>query len=152
MTTVTVTSRMAAPVERVFDVFTDVEHRAEKVAGIKKIEMLTPGKFQLGTRWRETRHVMGTDVNEEMVVTAYERNRAYTVTVDAYGTRVDAVFSFEPTVEGTKVTIEFNLDAQSFSARLLAPVGWAMTGKIRDALAHDLADLKRAAEAPTAGA
>jgi uncharacterized protein YndB with AHSA1/START domain len=60
MTTVTVSSQIAAPVERVFQLFTDVEHGPAHVSGIKKIEMLTPGHFKLGTRWRETRDIVGT--------------------------------------------------------------------------------------------
>ena len=146
MTTVTVTSRIAAPVERVFGVFTDIEHSPEHVSGIKKLEILTSGGFRLGTRWREVREVLGRDVSEEMEVTAFERDRTYTITNDAHGTRVDTVFSFEPANGDTKVTIEFELEPQSFAARLLAPVGWALAGKIRDAMTQDIADLKRAVE------
>ena len=150
MTTVTVTSRIAAPVERVFEVFTDLEHSAERVSGIRKIEILTSGGFRLGMRWREVREVLGREVSEEMEVTAFERDRTYTVTNDAHRTRADTVFSFEPSNGGTKVTIEFDLEPQSFAARLLSPLGWALAGKIRDAITHDMADLKRAAErAPT---
>jgi len=29
---------------------------------------------------------------------------------------------------------------------MLAPVGWAIAGKVRDVLAHDLADLKESSE------
>jgi len=146
MTTVTVTSRIAAPVERVFEVFTDIDHGAENVSGIRKIEMLTSAGFRLGTRWRETREVMGREMSEDMEVTAFERNRTYTITNDVRGTRVDAVFSFEPSDDGTRVSVEFMLEPQSFPSRLLAPLGWALTGKIRDAIAHDIADLKRTAE------
>ena len=78
---------------------------------------------------------------------ATNRSRAYTVTSDTHSTRVDTVFAFEPIPEGTKVCIEFGLDPQSFSARLLSPFGWAMSGKIRDLIAHDVLDIKQLAEA-----
>lgn len=65
---------------------------------------------------------------------------------DSHDTRMDTTFSFEPSNGGTKVRVEFSLDPQSFSARLLSPLGWAMAGKIRDFIARDLDDLKRAAE------
>ena len=55
MATVKVSSQIAAPVERVFQMFTDIEHGAEHVTNIKKIETLTTGPFSLGTRWQETR-------------------------------------------------------------------------------------------------
>ena len=45
MATVKVSSQIAAPVERVFQMFTDIEHGAEHVSGIKKIETLTTGPF-----------------------------------------------------------------------------------------------------------
>ena len=59
MATVKVSSQIAAPVERVFQMFTDIEHGAEHVSGIKKIETLTTGPFSLGTRWQQTRDVLG---------------------------------------------------------------------------------------------
>ena len=42
--------------------------------------MLTTGPFQLGTRWRETREVLGRLDDAEMEVTAFELNRQYTLT------------------------------------------------------------------------
>ena len=59
MSTVTVVNHIAAPVEEVFGVFTDLEHGAERVSNIQKIEVLTVGGFKLGTRWLETRETLG---------------------------------------------------------------------------------------------
>ena len=47
------------PVEQVFELFTDIQHGAEHVSNIQKIELLTPGVFELATRWLETREVLG---------------------------------------------------------------------------------------------
>jgi len=52
MTTVTVDNLVAAPVARVFEAFTDLEHLVERVSNIQRIEVLTTGGFALGTRWR----------------------------------------------------------------------------------------------------
>ena len=146
MTTVTVAKRIDAPVERVFELFTDIEHGPERVSGLKKIEVMTSGGFRLGTRWQETREVMGCHVTEEMEVTAFERNCTYTITNDNRGTRIDTEFRFAPTHRSTTVSVEFTMDPQSFPAKLLSPIGWALAGKIREAIARDLDDLKRAAE------
>ncbi len=146
MTTVTVTNQVAAPVEKTFGMFTDVEHAAEHVEGIKEVQMLTPGVFELGTRWLETREVLGHLDTVEMEVTAFEKNKSYTITHHKAGTRVDTVFTFEPSVTGTKVTIEFGLDSQGLPPGLLAPVSWAIAGKVRDALGHDLDDMKKSVE------
>ncbi len=146
MTTVTVTSQIEAPVEKTFAMFTDLDHATEHVDAIKEIEMLTPGGFSLGTRWRETRDVLGRLDSAEMEVTAFEKNRTYTITHHKAGTRVDTVFTFEPSASGTKVSIEFGLDSQGLPPGLLTPVSWAIAGKVREVLGHDLEDLKKSVE------
>lgn len=150
MTTVTVATTVAAPVERVFAVFTDLEHGAERVANIQKIELLTPGGFGLGARWLETREVLGQLDSAEMEVTAFERNRTYTITHHKGGGRIDAVFTFEPFNGSTKVRIEFVLESHGIPFVFVAPLGWAIAGKVRDVISRDLADLKESVEAQAA--
>jgi uncharacterized protein YndB with AHSA1/START domain len=142
MTTVTVATVVAAPVERVFDVFTDIEHGAERVSNIQKIEMLTVGGVRLGSRWVETRAVLGHQDSAEMEVTAFERNRTYTISHQKGGARIDAVFVFEPDGDRTKVQIEFVLHSHGLPPGALAPVRWAIASKVRDVIGHDLEDLK----------
>jgi len=148
MTTVTVASTVAAPVERVFDVFTDLEQAAERVSNIQEIEVLTTGGFELGTRWLETRTVLGKLDSAEMEVTAYERNHSYTITHHKAGSRIDTMFTFEPLElgTGTRVRIEFALESHGLPPGLLAPLGWAIAGSVRDVISHDLADLKESME------
>jgi len=147
MAKITVSSEIAAPVERVFEMFTDIEHGAEHVSGIKEIELLTPEKkFHLGTRWSETREVLGRLDDAEMEVTAFERNRTYTITHHKAGVRIDTMFFFEPSTKGTKVSVEFTLDNQGLPPGLLSPISWAIAGKVRDVLTHDLTDLKESVE------
>ena len=126
--------------------FTDLEHDAGRVSSIKEIELLTTGDFHLGTRWRETREVLGRLDSAEMEVTAFERNHTYTITHYKAGTRMDAVFTFEPSGDGTKVSIEFELAPHGLPPGLLAPLSWAISRSVRDVLGRDLADLKQAVE------
>ena len=146
MPTVKVSSQIAAPVERVFQIFTDIDQGAAHVSGIKKIERLTPGRFSLGTRWRETRETLGRPDDAEMEVTGFELNRTYTITHHKAGVRMDAQFTFEPAPGGTTVSIEFGLGHQGLPPGLLSPIEWAIAGKVRDVLTHDLADLKEWSE------
>jgi uncharacterized protein YndB with AHSA1/START domain len=146
MTTVTVATTVAAPVERVFEVFTDLEHNAGRVSNIKEIEILTTGGFELGARWLETREVLTQFDSAEMEVTAFERNRTYTITHHKAGTRIDTVFTFEPVDGGTRARIEFSLDSHGLPPGMLAPLGWAIAGTVRDVISHDLADLKESLE------
>jgi polyketide cyclase/dehydrase/lipid transport protein len=80
MAKVKVSTEIKAPVERVFELFTDIEHAAERVAGIKKIEVMSTGPFSLGYRWTETREVMGRLDSARMEISSFERNRTYTMT------------------------------------------------------------------------
>ena len=144
MATVKVSSQITAPVEQVFQIFADIEHGAERVSGITKIEPLTTGRFSLGTRWRETREVLGRFDDADMEVTAFELNRRYTITHYKAGVRVDAEFTFEPVPGGTKVSIEFGLG--HLPPGLLSPLEWAIASKVRSVLTRDLTDLKEAIE------
>lgn len=149
MATAKVSADFKAPVEDVFKLFTDIEHGAEHVSAIKKIEVASPGPFNLGTRWFETREVFGRVDDAEMEVTAFEPNKTYTVTHHKGGVRIDTVFTFEPIPSGTRVSIEFELNSQGLPPGLLRPVEWAMGGKVRHALSDDLKDLKRLLERVT---
>ena len=146
MTTVTVTDTLAAPVEDVFRAFTDIEHHVARVSGIKAVEVLTTGEFRLGTRWRETREIMGRLDDAEMEVTQFEKNRSYTITHQKAGVRIDTVFAFAPAGDGTSVSITFALENQGLPPGLLSPVSWAIAGKVKEALTKDLTDMKKAVE------
>ena len=143
MATVTVSSEFAAPVDRVFQTFTDIEHGPSHVSGIKKLEMMTPGPVHVGTRWLETREVMGHLDTAEMEVTAFDRNRMYTITHRKAGVQIDTTFWFEASGQSTKVTVEFDLESGGLPPGLLAPLGWAVAGKVERVLTQDLADIKR---------
>ena len=146
MTPITVTDTLAAPIEDVFKAFTDLEHQAGRVSGIRGIEVLTTGGFRLGTRWRETREVLGRTDDAEMEVTQFAQNAGYTITHEKAGVRIDTVFAFAPAGDGTKVSITFNLENQGLPPGLLTPVSWAIAGKVKEALGKDLTDMKKAIE------
>jgi carbon monoxide dehydrogenase subunit G len=146
MATVTVTNHIAAPVDRVFQFFTDIESGTPHVSGIKKIELLTSGPFRLGTRWRETREVLGVTDSAEMEVTSFDRDKTYTITHHKAGVRIDTLFWFEPVGAQTKVSVEFEIDSAGLPPGFLTPLNWAIAGKVRDVIGHDLADLKASLE------
>src|SRR3982751_78698 len=146
MATITVSHQIAVPLHRVFEFFTDVQSAPPHVSGIRKIEMMTPGRFGLGARWLETREVLGVTDSAEMEVTSFERDKTYTITHHKGGARIDTVFSFEPIGDTTKVTVEFELESDGLPPGFLAPLNGAIAGKVRDVLGHDLSDLKTSLE------
>jgi hypothetical protein len=142
MANVHVSEDIGAPVNRVFSRFTDIEHGSEYVSGIKKVDMMTLGPLHLGSRWTETREVMGRLDDAEMEITAFEQDKAYTITHHKAGIRIDTTFTFEPISTGTRVNVEFAFNPQGLPPSLLAPLEWATAGRVRQVLSHDLADLK----------
>jgi hypothetical protein len=146
MARVKVSSDIGAPVDVVFARFTDIQHATDRVSGIKSVRMLTPGGFALGARWIESRQVLGREDDAEMEVTSFEKNQGYTITHHKGGVRIDTVFTFVPNPTGTTVSVEFGMDGQGLPPGMLAPLEWAIAGKVRDVLASDLADLKSSVE------
>ena len=146
MAKASVSREVGAPVAEVFALFTDIEHAAERVSGIKKIEIMSTGPFNLGFRWCETRELLGRLDDAEMEITSFERDHSYTVTHHKAGVRIDTAFTFEPVPVGTKVSVEFELNSQGLPPGLLLPLEWAIGGKVRHVLSDDLGDLKNSIE------
>jgi Polyketide cyclase / dehydrase and lipid transport len=141
------TKRIAAPIERVFDVATDLAHAAEHARSIEKVELLTSGPARVGTRWRETRKVMGGRSTETMEITALDRPHGYTVGCDSCGAYFETRFAFAPDGDGTLVMLDARTEARSWIAKLISPIGNMMFGKLmRKCMTDDLEDLARVAE------
>jgi hypothetical protein len=157
----TITKRIHAPVDVVFDVASDLGRAAENFRAIEKIEVLTQGAVGAGTRWRETRRMMGREATETIEFTAFDRPRSYTAGCESCGAYLETAFRFEaasgttPDAEsatpGTDVTVETRWEARSLLAKLMSPVTSLLFGKMmRGCIEADLEDLKRAAEARAA--
>ncbi|HEX2473234.1 MAG TPA: SRPBCC family protein [Lacipirellulaceae bacterium] len=144
----TMAKRVAAPIDTVFDAASDIEHAAEHIRGIEKIELLTPGPIGLGTRWRETRKMMGHEATETLEFTAFDRPRSYTIGCLSCGSYFETTFRFAPAASNaTNVSVEVNCEPRSFMARLMAPLGKLMFAKMmRKCMDDDLEDIKRAVE------
>ncbi|GAA2640274.1 hypothetical protein GCM10010307_40310 [Streptomyces vastus] len=69
---VVVERRIAAGQRRVWEALTDLGGMDRVLSSVSKVEILTDGTFDVGTRWRETRRMFGRDATEEMWVTASE--------------------------------------------------------------------------------
>ena len=139
---------VAAPVERVWALATDLEGAPRVVRGIESVEVLTPGLFGVGTRWRETRRMFGRSATEEMTVTAVEPHRSDAVVASGPGVRYVSTFAFAPAAGGgTDVTATFGGRPTTTVARVLAAVTAALGRRaIAKALEQDLQDIATAAE------
>jgi hypothetical protein len=141
------TKRIAAPVETVFTVATDLAHAAENIRGIEKTELLTGGPVGIGTRWRETRKMLGSESTETLEVVGFERWKSYTVGCESCGAYFETTFRFDRDGDGTLVTLDARTEARSLMAKLMSPVGNLMFGKMmRKCMGDDLDDIRRLAE------
>jgi len=147
MAELTVSTKVSAPPERVFAVFTDLEKAAERVPDIKALEVLSEGPFGEGTRWRETRVVMKKESTEEMWVTACDPPRSYTVEAESHGMHYASVFTFTPEGDGTTVSWTFSGKPLSLGTKIFAPLfNLLMKGALRKMMRGDLEALRDACE------
>jgi hypothetical protein len=146
------TKRINAPVDVVFDVASDLEHAARRIRGIEKIELLTPGPVGVGTRWRETRRMMGREATETLEITAFDPPRSYTAGCHSCGATMETTFRFTEIGRGsgpaaTELTLDIRCEARSLFAKLMSPLTRLMFEKVmRGCMESDLDDLARAAE------
>lgn len=150
----TMAKRVAAPVDTAFDAASDLERAAEQIHAIEKIELLTPGPIGVGTRWRETRKMMGHEATETLEIAAFDRPRSYTIGCESCGSHFETTFRFAAAADdATDVSVEVNCEPRSFMATLMAPLGNLVFAKMmRKCMDADLEDIKRAAESRVAQA
>lgn len=146
---VTVSRTVAAPVETVWDVATDLEAMPGTMSAIARAEILAGGDpFDVGTRWRETRVMMRREATEEMTVTQAARPSTYTVEAENHGVHYVSTFTFTPLgADRTEVTLTFSGEPtkpQNPLARAMGRFGLKM---VKKELEKDLTDLGAAAEA-----
>ncbi len=145
---IAVSRQIDAQVERVFEVFTELDRASERIGGIESVEVLTDGPFGEGTRWTETRRMGGRLASETMTITGFDPPRSYTAEAKSCGAHYTTTLSFDPAGSGTKVTMSFGGVPTNLMARLMMIVmGPLMRGTITKMIAQDLDDLAQVCEA-----
>lgn len=143
MKPILVSESYQAPVDRVFAAFTDFANAADRIPDIKKVEVLTPGPVGVGTRFRETRVMLGKEATEEMLVSAYEPNRMIELSASSCGSQFRMTFHVTPTADGARLDGAIHARAVSLMAKIMAPLlGWMMSGMMKKCVQKDLAHLK----------
>jgi uncharacterized protein YndB with AHSA1/START domain len=138
MAHVVVERTIAAPPERVFAVASDIHRWAQIVPAIERVEVLTPGPMAAGTRFRETRRMMGREATEEMTVTAFDPPRGYVLGAESHGCRYRTELRFEPAGAGTRMVFDFGAEPLAFGARVMMFLMKPMMKKAAQMCAKDL--------------
>ncbi|MEU0395099.1 SRPBCC family protein [Streptomyces sp. NPDC006208] len=133
---------------RVWEALTDLQGMERVLSGVQRIEVLTEGGFDVGTRWRETRRMLGKEATEEMYVTACEPLELYVVEADSHGTHY--VSEFELLTAGPETTtVRMTFSAvppggfMGLLSKVLGPLGVKAVSR---AIAKDLDDVATAVE------
>lgn len=144
---ITANIRINAPMDTVFDVFTDLDKLTERVEGITKVEVLQqPSSMAVGTKWRETRVMFGKEATEEMWVTELTSNKNYVVEAESHGTHYRSEYIFEQNGDGVDVTMTFEGTPLTFSAKFLGIIFSFMAKSMKGMLEKDMMDLKKICE------
>ncbi|MFJ5954444.1 SRPBCC family protein [Paenarthrobacter sp. NPDC092416] len=147
--TTTLTQHINATPEKVWAVISDIPGSAGTLSGIDAIQMLSEGPYGEGTRWKETRTMMGRQETVEMWVSQTDPPRSTTVKALQGGADYTTRFSLAERDGGTDLTLTFG--AEILQPSLISKITMALFGKIgmsmtRKALSKDLAEIAAKAE------
>lgn len=147
MSKLIVNTLVAAPLDAVFAVYTDLAKAPERIPEITALELLTEGPVGKGTRWRETRLMFKREAVEEMEMTSFDAPHSYTVEANSNGMRYETLFEFVADGDGTRVTWTFTGTALTFGAKIMAPImRLFFNGIMRKCMQQDLDALRGVCE------
>lgn len=148
MSTVVVTRAVAAPIEGVWRIFTDLPGRAGWLSTVDSVEVMSGPLFGVGTGWRETREMAdGGRVVEEFRVLECRPPECCVVASPGVGADYRMTYTFARRRGHTTVTAVQEGGPVARSGRLLAAVLGGFAAEVSEgALRADLDDLAAAAE------
>ena len=133
------------PPTDVFAIVTDIAHHPDWSSGVERVVDMSDDPVKLGTTWTQFSRIVGRQFEVHAKVIDFQPVRRFEFSVDK-PTRVEMLWRLQPSPSGTHVIVSAQGDAGLYYA-LVRP----MVGALQDALAGDLARLKRRLEAsPTA--
>ncbi len=144
-----VSRTVAASIERVWEIFTDLPGAAARLSSVEQIEVLTPGGFKVGATWRTTRVVHGKTSVEQMTVTMCEPPSRYLIEARSRGTHYRSEFTFTPAGDETLVRMVFGAESAGAVGKVVGVVLGGLTSRsVTKSMQQDLDDLATAAEKP----
>jgi uncharacterized protein YndB with AHSA1/START domain len=145
VTSVSVTQQTSASIGTVWQKATDIAASPQWLTGVDSVRLLAGGdEFGVGTRWDETRTLMGRQATEQMVVTAVAPGVSFTVEAESDGVHYVSLFEFTPNNAGTTIRLTFGAEGGGLLAKIMAPLSSRIVAR---QLRQDIRDLARVAEA-----
>jgi uncharacterized membrane protein len=148
MTAVSLERDVAAPVTRVWEVFTELDRAPERRSKVTAVEHVSDQPFGEGTTWRETRKMFGRPYTEQLTISACRPPEQYVVEAESNGAHYRTEFAFAPIGPGTtQVRVTFRAEPTSALAAVFDRLlGSMVANSVRKALRKDLDELAAAAE------
>ena len=143
MSRTTVRRTIDAPVDFVFGTVSEIDNFSKAVPHIVDVEFLSDVKGGVGSRFRETRLIMGREASTVLEVTEYVENERVRLVSDEGGTVWDSVFTVRPVDAGTELTLVMDASPYTFKSRMLVPI---MKLVIRMGLVKDMDAVKQYCE------
>ncbi len=141
--------RVAASVERVFDVIAHAENFREAVPEIVAVEFTSATRRGVGTRFRETRRMGRREATVELEVAGYAPNESVRIVSDAGGTTWDTTFRVTSSGDGATLEMVMEDRPHQLLARLFTPLIRPM---VRRAVERDMDAVRAYCEAAAGGA
>jgi hypothetical protein len=128
---------------------TDIEHAAEIISGIDKIEVVEkPTRGVVGLKWRETRMYFGKPATIEKWITDAAENDFYKTRAEDDGCIYSSTLRISAGNGGMTLTSAHEMEARTpFRKMMMVPMGLVFKGVMKKALLKDLDDIKSAVEA-----
>jgi carbon monoxide dehydrogenase subunit G len=147
--TTSLTQHIHASPDKVWAVISDIPGSAATLSSIEAVQMLSDGPYGEGTRWKETRRMMGRAETVEMWVNQADPPRSTTVKANQGGADYTTRFSLAERDGGTDLTVTFG--AEVVKPTTLSKIYMSLFGKLgmnitRKALAKDLTEIAAKAE------
>jgi carbon monoxide dehydrogenase subunit G len=144
MKSTTIRHPIDAPPGRLWEALIDLEHAAEHISCITRIEMLTPDPIGVGTRWRESRLVMKKEQAAEFEIVEFSPPESYTARSESCGIEMLFKISVHAAEDqrGSLAEMTFSTRPLTTGAKIMqALTGWMMAGMCRKAFVKDMEDL-----------
>lgn len=93
-----------APIEDIFDIFSNYKYFSDALNHIMKVEKETEGPVGVGTVFVERRHIRNMSIDNKLVVTEYVENEKFAIESKQNKLILNYFYSFTQGEEGTKVS------------------------------------------------
>jgi carbon monoxide dehydrogenase subunit G len=116
MTSVSSSTTINQPVEKVFSFVSDIESQMKMQPSILAVKVTPPGSVALGSLLHYTTEYAGKKYESAVQVSAYEPNKKWATKTTGVPKPMETMYVFEPAGSGTKVTVSTELVPGSYPA------------------------------------